>query len=193
MGLIKSEWNRLHLIYSTKEEVYELADYHRVKRWTKKVRARYRAFTVIAVLLTIMIAAMGAGLSALIGGSGISPLLAIPLFLLYLVVDLLASWGMATMSLQWKQVIKDVGKTASVGYQTGEQFKETHYQVTHEFGDNYRVTKQTEDKGCLFGIIAGFLRFFIWAFFCVYVGTFLTFRKYRAEMDILKQYEAMHG
>lgn len=190
MNLIKYEWNRLYRLYSTIDQIIEPADYHRVKRWTKKVRRLYTVFALIAVVFTFMNAASTTVLYALAGES--TSFAFIPLCFLYLIMALLAIWGIATLILQFKQVVKDVGESASVGYQVGEQVQETHYEVTHEYGDQYRVTKHTENKGCLFGIIGGVLRFMVWAFFCIYVGTFLTFRKYRVQMSALQQYETAH-
>lgn len=191
--MIRSEWNRLYKLYSSRDELCELADYYRVKRWVKKVRVLYTVFSILAVLTLIVIVGIVKAIIALMGEADASSPLLVLLYPLYLVMLLLADWGMATLILQFKQVAKDVGKTASIGYQVGEQVQETHYEVTHEYGNHYRVRRHTEDKGCLFGMIAGVIRFLVWAFFCVYVGTFLTFRKYSAEKKALKQYALANG
>lgn len=190
--MIKEELKRLYRLYSSREEILELADYYRVKRWVRKVCVLYGVFTVLAVLFALCVIGVRSALVSLAGGEG-EGAAGVAMGILYLAVNLLSGWGLASLLLYFRQIVRSVGKTVGIGYEMGEQIQETHYQVTHEFGDRYHVTAHTENKGCLFGVIAGVCRFVLWAIFCVYVAPFLTFQKLRAELSVLKQYRESHG
>lgn len=162
---------------STPEPIENEAAHRRVKAWTKKVIVLYGAFTVLGCIIIVM--AFGFLMS-----------LGAPLALGVLsFVFMLTCWGYATMILYIRPIFKSVVKWGSAGYHVGEKIESTHVTVTHEYGDTYRVSSHTENKGCLFAVIAGGARFFVWAFFCVYIGPFLTFKKLRNSLKNLKDYE----
>ena len=90
-------------------------------------------------------------------------------------------WGVATFILNAREIfnIKKMVELGQIGYTIGKEIKETHVKVTHEFGNQYKVTSHTENKGCLFAFVAVFIRFIGWMYFSVIVGAVLTLKKLR--------------
>lgn len=162
---------------STPEPIETVADYRRVKKWVKKAIKLYSVFTVIGFIV-IFVAFL------IIISNDISIINA---FLMCLF--LLTCWGYATLILYFRPIIKSVAKWGVGGYRVGEKIETTHVNVTHEYGNTYRVSSYTENKGCLFAIFAAGARFFVWAFFCVYIGPFLTVKKIKRSIVNLKKYE----
>ena len=165
---------------STAEPINDLGDYYRVKRWVQKIKKLYFVFTVLSVIFIFFACAMA--LESKEENAF--------LFVVTSPLMILSGWGYATLIMYFPQVIKDVISWGSQGYKMGEQFETTHVQVTHEYGNRYRVSSHTENKGCLFAVIAGIARFMVWAFFCVYIGPFLTFKKLRRSIQNLNNYKA---
>ena len=164
---------------STADPINDLSDYYRVKSWILKVKILYSFFSVVAVIAILFVLSK-------------PELFADLPFYMYLVAPalmLLTGWGYATLIMYLPKIIKDVVSWGSTGYNVGEKFETTHVRVTHEYGNTYRATAHTENKGCLFAVIAGVARFMIWAFFCIYIGPFLTFKKLRSSIENINNYK----
>ena len=107
---------------------------------------------------------------------------------------ILGQWsflGVATFILNIREIfnIKKMVELSKIGYTVGKEIKETHINVTHEFGNQYKVTAHTENKGCLFAFIAIFIRFLGWMYFSVIVGAFLTVKKLIQTIRNIKDYQ----
>ena len=179
--------------WSLAEPINNSGDYVRVKRWTKKVIVLMSVFTVIAFVWIFAMGALVFGANSLMqemNGEGISPIV---IFLFsYILMPfalILSNWGYAMIILDLPNIAKSVMKSARFGYDAGKNIETTHVQVTHEFGNNYRVSSYTDNKGCLFGFIAGMAKFMVWAVFCVYVAPFLTFKKLKASFANMKAFQ----
>lgn len=79
---------------------------------------------------------------------------------------------------------------AKYGYQIGETVKTTKVDVSHEFGNTYKVSSHTEEKGLLFACIAMAGIMIAWAGYCIYKGTFLTFKKIKNTKLKLEEYKS---
>ncbi len=166
---------------SKAEPIQDKSDYYRVEKWVKKVKKLYIVSSVIAAIASILIWTLLSKVDA-----GVPKIV----YLLYPPLILLTCWGYAMLVLYLPDVVKSVLKSGQAGYREGEKHQTTHVQVTHEYGNNYRVSSYTEDKGCLFAFIAGMIRFMIWAFFCVYVAPFLNFKKLKKSIENLRAYSS---
>ncbi len=167
---------------SKAEPIEDLSDYRRVKRWVKKICILYGTATVIAILAIVMLPAL-------------SSFFEYPSVFVYIIAPpmiLLTCWGYATLIMYLPDVIKSVIKSGSTGYKIGENIETTHVEVTHEYGNTYKVSSYTENKGCLFAVIAGTARLMVWTFFCVYIGPFITFKKLRNSIKNLRHYASGH-
>ena len=164
---------------STSEEVSDSADYSRVKKWVIKVCVLYAIFSTIAII----------AISVVYTYPELFPFPMDFLSLLYPVFIFLTCWGYATLIIYLPQVVKSIAKFGKAGYKVGEQIETKHIRVTHEFGNNYTVSSYTENKGCLFSFITGFATFFVWAFFCIYIGPFLTVKKLFGSIKRLSKYK----
>ena len=107
---------------------------------------------------------------------------------------ILGQWsflGVAAFLLNAREIfnIKKMVELGKIGYTIGKEFKETHINVTHEFGNQYKITSHTENKGCLFAFIAVFIRFLGWMYFSVIVGAFLTLKKLILTIRNVKDYQ----
>ena len=176
---IKDFLKNLFVKYSTPQEIETVRDYRYVKKWVKKVSALYIVFTILALF--------GIPLVYLL-----LPLFDIPQILGFILIPpylLLTSWGYATLITYFPEIIESVFKAGKTGLEVGEKFETTHIRVTHEYANNYSVSSTTDNKGCLFGFLGGMIQFIIWAFFCVYIGPFLTFKKIKKSRENLKQYK----
>lgn len=178
MNFIKTEIKKFLSVYSATEEIHTARDCRRVKKWIKKVTLLYGFFTALAIVFIAVVW----GIATTMGPLAIFAVVASPIILL-------TGWGYASLILNFKQVAKAVIKSGMQGYEVGEKIETTNYEVTHEFGNTYRVSAHTENKGCLFAMIAGVARLMVWLFFCVYVAPFLTFRKLWRSVQNLKKYQ----
>lgn len=168
---------------SKPEPINDISDYRKVKKWIKKVKKLYTVFSIVAVIVALIVT---------IVMKFVYDISVIPLFFVYVFFQaliLLSCWGYATLIMYFPKVIKSVFKSGSAGYKVGSQIETTHVNVTHEYGNTYRVSSYTENKGCLFAVIVGTARFFVWMVFCVYVGPFVTFKKVRASKKNLVEYQ----
>ena len=153
------------------------------KGWLKRTCILYAVFSVFAFFEIILFFAL-------------YRLLDLPQMLIYILgvlmpaLLLLTNWGYATLISYLPSIVKSVIEWVKGGYNVGKNFETTHVQVTHEYGNRYNVSSYTENKGCLFAVVAGVLRLFIWAFFCVYIGPFLTFKKITGSIKNIKGYQA---
>lgn len=163
---------------SKPREINNEIDYRTSKRWVKKMRTLYIVFTVFAVIESIIFILIP-------NESDLPDILSKIIFPPAL---LLTNWGFATMINYLPEIIKSVSEAGKAGYEVGETVETTHVEVTHEYGNNYRVSAHTENKGCLFAFIAGMIKFMIWSIFCVYVGPFLTFKKIAGTVNNMKNY-----
>ena len=165
--------------YLTPQDIKTARDYRYVKKWVKKVSKRYVIFTIVT-LLEIPIVFL------------LMPFFDLPQVLGYIVLPpclLLTNWGYATLITYFPNIVKSVFKAGKTGFEAGKEIETTHIHVTHEYGNNYRVSSTTDNKGCLFAFLAGTVKFVIWAFFCVYIGPFLTFKKIKKSREKLDQYK----
>lgn len=137
-------------------------------------------FTVLAVIEIIIAGSM----------PSIFPFPAVLVYTLIPFLLLLTNWGYATLIMYLPQVFKSVVKSGVSGYKVGEKIETTHVEVTHDFGNHYRVSSYTENQGCFFAYMAGLIRFLVWAFFCVYIGPFVIYKKYKASKENLQNYKA---
>lgn len=153
-------------------------DYRRVKKWVRKAIALYVLCSFLAIPQIILVT----GLLRVENGSSIAGIYSALCFLL-------AYWGLATMALHCRRIFRGIASTGRLGYEIGKTVQSTHVQVTHEYGDTYKVHTRTENKGCLFAIIGGMIRFLGWAMFCVYIGSFATFKKIHGCKRNLKAFE----
>ena len=158
-------------------------DYEMARKWLKKATVICGICTVLGFIYGLIIGIVGLTSSEIPFG-----VLSIPLGF---ILGEWAFWGVAAFLLNIRQIfnIKKMVQLGAIGYAVGKQFKETHVNVTHEFGNQYKVTSHTEDKGCLFAFIAIFIRFFGWMIFSVYVGAFLTAKKLRLTTRNIKAYQ----
>ena len=164
---------------SVAEPIENERDYRRVKKWTKKIRRLYTAFAIVALAEMFCL-------------SGIVRLFEIPVIFTYTVVPftlILTNFGYATLIVYLPRIVKGIVKSGRVGYDVGKNIETTHVSVSHEFGNTYKVSSYTDNKGCLFAVIGGTAKLLVWLFFCVYIGPFLTFKKYKKSMENLKQYK----
>lgn len=158
-------------ICKTAEPINNKSDFRRVKRWKNTASFLYLLFTAVALFLIVTI---------LSDVPKFSIYIELPEHLIYIVipfVSLLTAWGFATMLLNFKLLIKSTLGAGADGYRTGEQIQTQNIYVTREYDNRYKVTTETENQGCAVAMISGFINLFVWAFLCVYVCPFLTFKK----------------
>ncbi len=172
------------MLYSQEEPIHNVDDLCRVKKWVQKVKILYGAATVLAAIAIVFIFPFVAFSEA---ASFVETL---GMYLFSSVYFILICWGVASIALCFKAVFKSAVKAGKSGYTVGEQFRTTHIQTTHEYGNHYKVSAHTENKGCLFALIAGVLNFALWFTFCVYVAPFFTFGKFKRSVRNIKLYEA---
>ncbi len=160
--------------------IHDKSDYREVQQWVQSITKKYIAFPVGFLLFYFVFFSWAFLIS---DASVFTYILIIPALIL-------AGWGMANMWIYRSRVFKSVEKGGRAGYQAGEQIQTTHIDITHEYGNTYRATARTENKGCLFMVIGGMIKFLGWAFVCVYFIPFYTLKKLRDSIQNLKQYSA---
>ena len=176
--LIKNFFKNLFIRYSTPQEINTAQDYACVKKWVKKISTLYIIFTVLTLVeLPIFLSLPFADLPQAFNYIIMPPCL------------LLTNWGYATLITYFPDITKGVFKAGKAGFEIGENFETTYVSVTHDYGNRYSVSSTTENKGCLFGFLAGMIQFMAWAVFCVYIGPFLTFKKLKRSKENLAQYK----
>ncbi len=149
-------------------------DYVEALAWLKKAMIVCTICSTLGILYGLMI--------------GISGLL--PVFI-GLILGQWSFWGVAAFILNFREIfnIKKMVELGKMGYNVGKEIKETHINITHEFGNQYKVTAYTENKGCLFASISIFIRFLGWMYFSVIVGAFLTAKKLIQTVVNIKDYQ----
>lgn len=182
VNTLKCFLKNIFVEYSTPQEVETQRDYRYVQQWVKKVSVLYTVFTLFAVF-TIPVAWF------ILISFDVPPYLCIVPFPLVLFTN----WGYATLVIYLRKIVKSLLSSAKNGYSIGKNFETTTVSVTHEFANTYRVSSNTTNKGLLFGYIGVVIQFFIWAFFCVYIGPFLTFKKIKKSKENLKRYKKTHA
>ncbi len=153
---VKNFLKNLEKKFSNAEQIENDEDYHRTEKWVKKTQKSYKKTailgTIIASILTVVL------ISTLLRDNGWDSfgvvLLGGLMLLIYLPTFILAGWGHTTMKMHSKEVRKAAWKAAKYGYQIGETIKTKHVDISHEFGNTYKVSSRTEDKGLLFACIA---------------------------------------
>ena len=158
-------------------------DYARARSWLKKA-------TIICGICSVLGIAYGLMIGILSLSSDVIPfgVLSIPIGF---ILGQWSFWGVATFILNIREIlnIKKIVELGKIGYTAGKEIKETHINVTHEFGNQYKVTSHTEHKGCLFALAAIFIRFLFWMYFSVMVGAFLTVKKLIQTVHNIKEYQ----
>lgn len=168
----------LLFVSKTPEVINNKSDYTRIKGWKNRASFLYTAFSIAAVVIAIF------NFSKLSGD--------LPLPLAYVVLPAVAvffAWGLVTMLLNLKLLIKSLWGATVDGYRIGEQIQTTHVNVTHEYGNRYKVSTETENQGCAVAMICWFINLFIWSVLCVYVCPFLIFKKIKKTKANLLRYE----
>ena len=112
-------------------------DYIKARAWLKKA-------TILCGICSVLGLVYGLIVGTVVLHNKI-PLLSIPIGL---VLGQWSFWGVATFLLNIREIlnIKKMIELGKIGYDVGKEFKETHINVTHEFGNQYKVTAHTEDK-----------------------------------------------
>ncbi len=167
---------------SIAEPIHNEEDYRRVKKWVVKVSILEIIFTVIAIIF------IGVLISSLLFSESsedktvyfMLPLL--PLFLFWI------CWGYATFFLYLPLIFKRMLKYGTAGYEAGKQIKTTNVQVTHEYGDNYKVSSSTDDKGVFGALLSFFISGMVWCVISVGIGSFWTFKKFKNSIKNLRAY-----
>ncbi len=164
--------------YSTPHSVTNDSELISAKKWLKKTMLLYLAFTILGIIVCSFVLSLFATLDFNVAVC----VIATPLMML-------AFLGYASLILYFKQVFKTVLNAGKIGYKVGEQFKTTYVDVKHEYANTYKVSSRTEDKGLLFGFIAGMASFFCWVFFCVYIAHFHTYKKVKTTIKNINEYK----
>lgn len=179
--IIKSIFKHFYNTYALAEKIKNIEEFERQKRWLNRVKRLYKCATIIAVLATFFSAIFIAKMFEI---NSIIVMFAMPLLVL-------TCWGYVSMALYFKPMIKSIWNATKFGYKTGEKIKETHVNVSHEFGDTYKVSSYETDKGVLFAYIMSVVSFVCWVAFCIYVAPFLTYKKAKNTIKNLEQFENM--
>lgn len=185
-SIIKNIVKRFVNIYSLPDPINNEEDVEKAEQWKNKVVKLYGIFSILGIATCflgglIIYVGILANESMNFGVLLICCVLAIPL-------TLLTNWGYASMILYFKKMVKSIWEATKIGYQIGEQVKTTEIDIKHEYGNTYKVSKNTYDKGLLFAYITAVAGFVVWAFFCVYVAPFLTYKKYKNTKIALQEY-----
>ncbi len=172
------------------EEIKNDDDFRRVNTWVEKTSKSYKRYCIAGAIFTILSTILvGVLLKQQLGINGIATFfLSIVLGIIYLIVLELAFMGLATMKMHSKEVFKSAWTAAKFGYEVGEKIQTTHVDVTHEYGNTYKVSTRTEDKGLLVAVICVSCIVISWMAYCVYKGTFLTMKKIKASKENLSKY-----
>ncbi len=167
-------------------EVKDEDQYMEANKWIKHVNKLLRKQLIIQLLIALIISIISFGFLP------IHPILKLMICLFYILVFAWSAVGTATLKLYKKELfnIKSMIAWGKAGYDMGEQIKTTHVTVNHEYGNTYRVSSYTEDKGCLFAVIALFIRYMIFAPYCLFKGLPLTLNKYRKTMENMQAYRS---
>ena len=166
------------LLYNCKkaEPISNRSDYTRVKNWVNKATVLYVLFTVIAVIVSVTLGDKAASSEEM-------PLVVV------ILVAVLTGWGFATAVMNFKWMFKAMWSAGAQGYRIGEQIQTRHIDVTHEYGNTYKVTSHTENQGCAVAMIQSFINLCVWCFLCVYVCPFLSFKKISDSKKNLRKFE----
>ena len=188
---IKNYLKDIFTSYSTAEPINDESDYMRVKAWVKKTIKLFTIFTVLAAMEALIVWSIFGIL--VFAAKGTTETFLIIAYSFGLVVAGLAffptNWGYGVMFMHLPEVLKSLFQSMKVGYKIGEQVQTTRVQVTHEFGDTYRVSSHTDNQGCLFAVIGGGVRLLIWMVFSIYIAPYLLYKKVRDSMKNIKAYE----
>lgn len=162
-------------ISKTAEPIENKSDYTRVKRWVNKATSLYIIFTVIALVISIVFF------------NSSSP--EVPLIVI-IFVAIFVGLGGATLLMNFKLMLKSTWSAGADGYKIGKTIQTNHINVTHEYGDRYKVSTYTENQGCAVAYINGLINLFVWCFLCVYICPFLSFKKISDSKKNLRIFEA---
>ena len=167
-------------------EVKEESEYLIAQQWIKHVNKLVRKQLIMYLFLALIISVI------FICFASIHPLLKAIISLGYTLIFCWCAIGTAIIKLYKKEIfdVKSMIAWSKAGYNIGKQIETTHVNVKHEFGNTYSVKSYTENKGCLFAIIALFIRYMIFAPYCMFKGLPLTFRKYRKTLENIKAYQS---
>ncbi len=166
--------------YGKAEPIKDEDDVLKSKKWLKKVIVLYSAFPILGMIIAARF------IAPTISEPDLSLALLFPLMLL-------ASWGFASMFLYFKQMIKVIFNAGKIGYTVGSQIKTTHVDVTHEYSNTYKVSSHTTNKGILFTIIAVFVGYMCYGYFCILIAPFLTCKKIISTVKNLQKYKAQNS
>ena len=161
-------------------------EYQKAEEWAEHVRSLFIRQLVIFLLVALLECV---GLFAVVPIRFALKLLLVPFAILAMIWLAVGT----TVILLYKKEIFDLDsmvRWGKAGYDVGKQFETTHVTVTHEFGNQYRVNSHTENKGCLFAIIALGVRCMIFAPYCMIMGLPLTYKKYKDTRANMEAYRA---
>ncbi len=161
--------------YTSPLVVNNSEDALKAEKWLKKLIIFFAVFSVFGIAFLFFV------FSSEFEGVSWSYLLIIPL-------GVFMGSCYTCMALYFKPMAKFIVTAAKVGYAAGEEIRTTHVNVSHEYGNNYKVTAHTEHKGFLVSLILGFIAFYFWLMFCGFVAPFCTFIKARKAVKTLQAY-----
>lgn len=167
-------------------QVEEESQYLVANQWIKHVNKLLRRQLVIYLILALIISVSSVCFAP------IHPFLKVIASLGYTLVFCWCAIGTAIIKLYRKELfdVKSMIAWGKAGYNVGKQIQTTHVNIKHEFGNTYSVKSYKENKGCLFAIIALFIRYMIFAPYCMFKGLPLTFRKYKKTLENIKAYQS---
>ncbi len=178
--MIKSLWKALSELYRAREDINSAENYKNAQKWNKRVLRIFIFRTIIALIIAIALIVLVSS-----SASGNTFLFALLIF----VLTIATAWGFASMKVYRKEVVKGVFKAASAAYKVGQKFETTHYTVSHEYANTYKVSSYKTNDGCLFAIISVFVNYTVWSFFCVYFAPFIIFKKFTANLKEIKSFK----
>ncbi len=177
--------------FSVAEDIDSDEQFKNTKKWVKKASKSFKRHSIAAIIFTIFSTILCGTLITQemnvngVGGFFVTVLLGA----IYLFTFEFAFLGMATMKMHFKEVAKNAWSAAKFGYEVGEKIQTTHVDVTHEYGNTYKISSRTESKGLLFAIICASVIMLSWGAYCVYKGSFLTIKKIKTSKQKLAEYK----
>ena len=183
MDFLKAPWRALIRLYGEKDTITTIEDYYRVKRWKKHVHRLFLSRAIMGLLIAIVMIRVMAMVEEVSGIARFAYSVILPPLWIYV------GFAFACMKLHKSEVRHTILRGAIDDYKLGEQFQTTHVNISHEYGNTYRVSRHVENDGCLFVFIGMGIRYLIWATFCSYLAPILIFKKYKANMAEIENFE----
>lgn len=171
---IKNIFMYFFRVYNSPHVVTNNEEALKAEKWLKKLNIFFAVFSLLSMAFLFF------SFSSIEGFSW--------QYLLIVPLGVIMGSGYTCMALYFKPMMKYIFTAAKVGYQAGAEIRTTHVNVSHEYGNNYKVTSHTEHKGFLVSLIFGFIAFYFWLVFCLWVAPFCTYIKARKAVKTLQAY-----